>query len=101
MAGTLIELLAAVVIGYHVIDAVSCILRRQGSDKARLIIAEGVLSALGFMVAGTLLTTLALESWVQIRTFAVILTMRTLLKRVFTLEKAAIEARSTWQTPRQ
>jgi uncharacterized membrane protein len=92
LGGTLIELLAAFVVVYHATLALSCIVRRQGSDKARLVIAEGVLSALGFMAAGTLLTTLALQTWVQIRTFAVILTMRTLLKKVFSSEKTSIEA---------
>ena len=88
----LIQVAGALVVAYHESYAFTCIVRRQGSDKARVIIAEGVLAALGFMVAGTLLSTLALQTWAEIRTFAVILTLRTLLKRVFYAEKRDIEA---------
>lgn len=93
LAGLLIELVAAIVVAFYAAWSFTCIVRRQGSDKARLVIAEGVLAALGFMVAGTLLTTLALQTWEQIRTFAVILTLRTVLKNVFSSEKRDIEAR--------
>ncbi len=97
--GLLIQLAGALVVSYHAAYAFICILRRQGSDKARLIIAEGVLAALGFMVAGTLLSALALQSWPQIRNFAAILTMRTLLKRVFSSERTKIEAQHNRSSP--
>lgn len=90
-AGILIQLAAAIVVAYYAARSFACIMRREGSDKARLVIAEGVLAALGFMVAGTLLNTLALQTWEQIRTFAVILTLRTILKRVFSSERSDIE----------
>jgi uncharacterized membrane protein len=92
LGGLMIELFAAIAVSFHALYALTCIVRREGSDKARRVKAEGVLWGLGFMVAGTLLTTLALQSWAQIRTFAVILTLRTLLKKVFSSERAAIEA---------
>ena len=69
-------------------------LRHRSSDKARLIIAEGVLAALGFSVAGTLLKTIALQDWTQIRAFTVVLVLRTLIKRVFEWEKVSISKRT-------
>lgn len=94
VAGVWIELAAAVVVAFHATLAVTCIVRRRGSDQARLVLAKGVLDALGLMVAGTLLMTLALQNWAEIRTFAVVLTLRTLLKRVFQMEADVIERRS-------
>lgn len=88
LAGTLIEVVSAVVIAWHILLTLRSILLRQGSDHARAIIADGVLAGLGFALAGTLLKMLALENASQIRAFAVILTMRTVLKRVFQAERA-------------
>ncbi|HET9086549.1 MAG TPA: DUF1622 domain-containing protein [Acidobacteriaceae bacterium] len=93
LGGVWIELIAAVVISYHALWGLLCIIRRRGSDQARLILAKGVLDGLGFMAAGTLLMTLALQNWTEIRTFAVVLSLRTLLKRVFQFESQAIEGR--------
>ena len=87
VAGMLIELLAALVVTYHAGWALLLILRRRGSSAARLVIAEGVLAALGFSVAGTLLKTIALQSWPQIRSFAAVFVLRTVLKRVFQWER--------------
>ena len=93
MGGSMIELLAAIVIVYHVLWAIAAIVRRQGSDVARIRIAQGVLAALGFSVAGTLLKTIALQTWPQIRLFTFIFVLRTLLKRVFLWEENSIKAR--------
>ena len=92
-AGTLIELAAAMVVAWHAIDALAGIVRGQGSDRARRVIAEGVLAALSFSVAGTLLKTIALNSWVDIRTFAFVLLLRTALKKVFQAERKGMEQR--------
>ncbi len=62
LGGTLVDAAPAVVIGYAVITAFLSIMRLQGSDAARLLIAKGVLSALGFSVAGSLLKIIALET---------------------------------------
>ncbi len=86
----LIQLLGAFVVVYHVLRAVWSSAHGQGSDLARLLIADGVLAALGFMVAGTLLNAIALQTLRQIRTFAVVFTLRTLLKRVFAAERRSI-----------
>lgn len=93
LGGTLIELLAAIVVGFHVLWALARILTGHGSDDARLLIARGVLAALSFSVAGTLLKTIALQSWPQIRIFAFVLVLRTLLKRIFQWEQTMIARR--------
>jgi len=92
-AGTVIELLAAVVVAFHACRALVSILRRYEADRPRLIIAEGVLAALGFSVASTLLKALALQSWQQIGMFAFVLALRTLLKQVFKREREQIARR--------
>ena len=89
--GMLIQLAGAIMVAFYAARALIAILRREGSDQARRLIAEGVLAALGFMAAGTLLSTLVLQTWEQIRIFAVVLSLRTLLKHVFASEaKAAL-----------
>ena len=92
-AGRLIELAAALVVTWHAIDALAGIVRGRGSDRARRVIAEGVLAALSFSVAGTLLKTIALNSWVDIRTFAFVLLLRTALKKVFQAEQKGMARR--------
>ncbi|MBV9224263.1 MAG: DUF1622 domain-containing protein [Acidobacteriaceae bacterium] len=91
--GTIIELLAAVVIAFHACRALGAILKRYDADRPRLIIADGVLAALGFSVAGTLLKALALQNWQQIGMFAFVLALRTLLKQVFKRERKQIAER--------
>ena len=90
LCGGLIELLAALVIAYHAAWALFSLARDRSGDQARLLIARGVLDALGFSVAGTLLKTIGLQAWPQIRMFAFVLVLRTVLKRVFQWEKLAI-----------
>lgn len=67
----------------------------SGTDQrltaARLLIAEGVLTALNFKVAATLLKTLELHTWPQIGMFAAIFALRTLLKRFFIWERDRLE----------
>lgn len=87
-AGSLTEIMAALVIVYHVLWALVGILVRQGSDVARLRVAQGVLTALGFSLAGTLLKTIALQTWPQIRLFAFVFVLRQVLKRVFLWEES-------------
>lgn len=93
LGGTLVDAAAAVVIGYSVIMAILSVLRVHGSDAARLLIARGVLSALGFSVAGSLLKIIALQTWEQIRLFAFVFVLRTSLKRVFAWEETRIQQR--------
>ncbi len=94
LGGTLIELCAAVIVAFHAAWAVARILTGHGSDDARLLIARGVLAALGFSVAGTLLKIIAIQSWPQIRLFAFVLVLRTLFKRIFLWEQKTIQPRA-------
>ncbi len=91
---SIVELLASVVIVVHVLQAIWALVSRRGLDSARLLIAEGVLAALGFSLAATLLKVIALQQWPQIRTFATVFVLRTLLKQVFLREKTLVEHRS-------
>lgn len=93
MGGMVIEMIAALVIVFHACWALLTIARRYEADRPRLIVANGVLAALGFSVAGTLLKALALQSWSQIGMFAFTLTLRTLLKQVFQREREQIVKR--------
>ncbi len=95
IAATLIALAAAVVVAYHTIWALWLIGCRRPSDAARLVIARGVLAALAFMVAATLMNTVALQTWTQIRMFAFVLLLRTLLKWVFEREQTMISKRAS------
>jgi len=91
-AASVIELLTAGVVIVHAAKAIFSI-RAGGSDAARLILAQGVLAALGFSLAATLLKVIGLSEWVQIRTFTVVFVLRTLLKLVFLGEAARIQKR--------
>ena len=91
---SLVELCAAAVIDYHAARACLAIAKGAGVDRARALIAEGVLSALGFSLCATLLKVIGLESWVQIRTFATVFVLRTLLKQVFLKEQMHVLRRS-------
>lgn len=93
--GSLIELLAAFVVAWHAALALWSLLRDHSGDRARVLIAGGVLDALGFSVAGTLLKTIGLQSWQEIRMFAFVLVLRTVLKRIFQWERRAILSRRT------
>ena len=91
---SIVELLAAVVIVVHACRAVSALFAARDIDRARLIIADGVLAALGFSLAATLLKVLGLQQWAQIRTFATVFVLRTLLKQVFLHERTSVERRA-------
>ncbi len=93
LGGTLVDCAAAFVIAYYVLAALATMVRGNGSDAVRLKVAEGVLAALGFSVAGSLLKIIALQTWLQIRLFAFVFLLRTLLKQVFAWEERRIVAR--------
>ncbi len=97
--GSLVELLAALVVAFHAIWAFGSIARDRSGDQARLLIARGVLAALSFSVAGTLLKTIGLQTWPQIRMFAFVLILRTVLKQVFRAEQSSILRRRADLTP--
>ena len=86
---TSIQLLATVAVLVHAGRALVALARGKGIDHARLLLAEEVLSALGFFLAATLLNVIGLGNWTQIRTFTVIFVLRTVLKQVFLRERKA------------
>ncbi len=92
-ASVLLSLAAALVVADHTGWALVTLLGGRGSDRARAIIADGVLAALAFSMAGTLLAALALDGWRSIGMFCFVFALRTLLKRVFAFERNSAEMR--------
>jgi hypothetical protein len=88
-----IQLLAALVIAIHLAAALVAIGRTGSIPRARLTAADGVITGLGLITAATLLRTIELRTWNQIALFTVVLTLRTLLKRLFGWERNRILAR--------
>jgi len=88
-----IQLLAALVIVIHLAAALVAMGRTGSIPRARLTAADGVIAGLGLITAATLLRTIELRTWNQIALFTVVLTLRTLLKRLFAWERNRILAR--------
>lgn len=86
----IIQLLGSLAIAGYVIAAIFSLVIRCNLYQARLIVAEGVLTSLSFMVAATLLKTINLQTWGQILVFSVILSLRIFLKKLFAWEKMQI-----------
>lgn len=61
-----------------------------GIVRARLLVAEGTIAALGYKTAATLLKTIELQSWNAILTLTAILALRTFVKRVLLWEEARL-----------
>ncbi len=80
---------SALLVGF-VFVAGGALLRGEGPERARLLVAEGAVLALSFKTGATLLKTLDLPNWDRIAAFAAILALRTALKRAFTAEQAAL-----------
>ncbi len=78
---------SALLLGY-VLAALVALARQHGLERCRLLLADGAVFSLGFKTAASLLKTLELNTWHQIGSFIAVLTLRTLLKRAFTAEKA-------------
>ncbi|WP_017655098.1 DUF1622 domain-containing protein [Fortiea contorta] len=88
----IIQLLGAMVIGSYAIAATISLLPNRNVDRARLLIAQGVITSLSLMVAATLLKTIYLRTWKQILIFSVILALRIFLKKLFVWERGQILA---------
>jgi hypothetical protein len=88
-----IQFLAGVVIAIHLAAALVAVARTGSIPRARLTAADGVIGALGLITAATLLRTIELHTWNQIALFTVVMTLRTLLKRLFAWERNRILAR--------
>jgi uncharacterized membrane protein len=89
-----IEMVGSLIIVGYCAAALATLIRSRGRGicAARLLIADGVITGLGFKLAGTLLKTVLLVSWHQILMFAAILALRTVLKRLFAWEQQHLKA---------
>lgn len=67
---------------------------RESIVRARLLVADSIIAALGFKTAATLLKTIELRTWDAILMFAVIFALRTLIKRVLAWEEERLRARA-------
>ncbi len=88
-----VQLLAGGVIAIHLAAALVTGARTGSIPRARLTAADGVIAGLGLITAATLLRTIELPTWNQIALFTAVLTLRTLLKRLFAWERNRILAR--------
>ena len=89
---------SALLVGF-VLAACGALARGGGPDRARLLVAEGAVLALGFKTGAALLKTLDLPNWERIAAFAAILALRTALKRAFAAEQAALLAAAAGAAP--
>ena len=92
--GLLLQVAAALVIAGFAAAAIVSLGVGRGMVRARLLVAEGVISGLSVMTAATLLRTIGLRTWKQILMFSLILSLRILLKKLFVWEKARVLAES-------
>ncbi len=95
----LIEFGGSVVIAIACLRGLAILACRPGSSRlrvarGRLVVADGVVSALGYKTAATLLKTLELQSWSAVGLFAAILALRTLIKRFLVWEELRLRTRA-------
>jgi uncharacterized membrane protein len=90
----LIEAAGSALLAGFVAAACGVLLRGGAPERARLLVAEGAVLALGLKTGATLLKTPDLPGWDRIVALAAILALRTALKRAFTAEATAIARRS-------
>ncbi|GGM18935.1 DUF1622 domain-containing protein [Deinococcus aerophilus] len=86
-----VELLTNLVIAGAVLGALWALLRGHDLNRARLIVADGILSALNLKLVATLLKTVELTTWSQIGLFVAVLALRIALKWVITWERRGFE----------
>ena len=91
---SIIEFIGALLIIAYMLVALIALLRTRDVVSARLLVADGVITGLSFKLAGTLLKTIELRTWQQVLMFIAIFALRTLLKRLFTWERARLQQRS-------
>ncbi len=92
---SLIEFAGAMLMVSYLLAALFALAHTGSITRARLLVAEGVLTSLSFKLAGTLLKTIELRTWQQILMFIAILALRTILKRFFRWEHTHLQQRSS------
>lgn len=85
-----IELVGGLIIAGYVVVALWALARWHAPERARLLVAEGVIAGLSFKLAGTLLKTILIHSWEQLAMFVAIFVLRLVLKRFFEWELAKV-----------
>jgi len=85
-----IQFLAGLVLSGHVLAAMAGPVPRGEVNRARLLIAEGVLTALGLMLPATILRTLVVRDWEHILSLALVLAIRVVVKHFFVWEKSRL-----------
>ena len=88
-AAVLIDAASAAVVAFFAMRALVASAQRD-ADRARLLMADGVITALGFSVAAALLKTIGLGTWHQIGMFGFVLGFRTAMKSVFAAERGML-----------
>jgi Ca2+/Na+ antiporter len=86
LAAALIDAGSAGVVAFFAAQALLAAARRD-ANRARVLMADGVMTALGFSVASALLKTIGLGTWHQIGMFAFVLAFRSTMKWVFAAER--------------
>ena len=90
-AAVLIEFGGSIVIAAALLRGLAAMAAGLGSHdsvvRGRLLVAEGVVNALGYKTAATLLKTIQLQTWAAIGMFASVLILRTVIKRVLVWEE--------------
>ena len=89
-AAALIEFGGALIVAVAVARTLILLGAGAGIDQARLALIAGSLGALDFKTAASLLKVLELATWHSVGAFAAILTLRTLIKRLFQWEQARL-----------
>lgn len=92
----LIELGGSVVIAVACLRGLALLVVGCGTHaaivRARLVVADGIISALGYKTAATLLKTIELQTWTAIGIFTAVLALRTLVKRALVWEVDRLSA---------
>lgn len=88
-----IEFVGGLLIIGYMLAALITLIRTHEVTRARLIVADGVITGLSFKLAGTLLKTIQLQTWQQILMFVAIFALRYMLKRMFTWERERLQRR--------
>jgi uncharacterized membrane protein len=76
---------AFVIVGYCTVAFITA-LRSGRTTEAHGIVARGAILGMSIKLVGTALKTVELQTWNQIGLFAVIMLLRTILKKFFELE---------------
>jgi hypothetical protein len=84
---SLIDMYVAGRIAAAVAHALFVLIGERSIEAARFIVADGIVGALSFSLAGTLLRTIALHGWQDFVTLSIVYATRTIVKRALAWER--------------